>query len=197
RSAQTGALNARGCAVELPARAMHASAAPDYATDVAPILKEQCAACHREGGIGPFAMDSHQMVQGWSPMIRETLMTKRMPPAQVDPDISHFTNARYISDADIQTLVHWIDAGAPRGDSAEDPLNGLAYAEGWELGEPDLVVYAEDFLVPATGTIDYRYPIIDLPFEDDVWVKAVQFRPTERAVVHHMIASIVEPHYQF
>lgn len=197
RAAQTVSMQASGCAVEFPARAMHASAAPDYATDVAPILKEQCAACHREGGIGPFAMDSHQMVQGWSPMIRETLMTKRMPPAQVDPDINHFTNARYISDADIQTLVHWIDAGAPRGDSPEDPLTGLSFAEGWELGEPDLVVYAEDFLVPATGTIEYRYPIIDLPFEEDVWVKAVQFRPTERSVVHHMIASIVEPHYEF
>ncbi len=163
--------------------------------DIAPILKENCVACHRAGGIAPFAMDSHQMVLGWATMMRETLMTKRMPPAQVDPDIKHFTNARYISDADIQTLVHWIDAGAPRGTTAGEPLAGLSFPEGWDLGEPDLVVYAEDFVVPATGVIDYRYPIIDLPFDRDVWVKAVQFVPQERSVVHHMIASVVEPQY--
>lgn len=195
RDAETVTLEADGCDIAFPAKQMHASNTPDYVNDIAPILKEKCVDCHRDGGIAPFAMDSHQMVLGWSNMMRETLMTKRMPPAQVDPDIKHFANARYISDADLQTLVHWIDAGAPRGDSQEEPLAGLTFQEGWELGEPDLVVYAEDFVVPATGVIDYRYPIIDLPFEDDVWVKAVQFIPQERAVVHHMIASIVEPQY--
>jgi len=195
RSTDTVAVEAEGCDVSFPARQMHASNTPDYVNDIAPILVESCVDCHREGGIAPFAMDSHQMVLGWSSMIRETLMTKRMPPAQVDPDIKHFSNARYFSDADLQTLVHWIDAGAPRGDSQEEPLAGLSFQEGWELGEPDLVVYAEDFIVPATGVIDYRYPIIDLPFEEDVWIKAVQFVPMERSVVHHMIASIVEPQY--
>lgn len=195
RSSETVAMQGDGCDIKYPAKQMQASTTPDYVTDIAPILKDQCVACHRKGGIAPFAMDSHQMVQGWSTMMRETLMTKRMPPAQVDPDIKHFDNARYISDADLQTLVHWIDAGAPRGDNPAEPLAGLTFQEGWDLGEPDLVVYAEDFVVPATGVIDYRYPIIDLPFEDDVWVKAVQFIPQERSVVHHMIASIVEPQY--
>jgi len=102
------------CQLEFPAREMHAENVPDYATEVAPILIEQCAVCHVEGGIGPFAMNSHQMIQGWSPMIREVLLTKRMPPAQVDPSIRHFENARNMSVKDVQTLVHWIDAGAPR-----------------------------------------------------------------------------------
>ena len=56
---------------------------PSYVSDVAPILAEQCATCHREGGVAPFAMDSHTMVQGWSPMIREVLLTRRMPPGPV------------------------------------------------------------------------------------------------------------------
>ena len=195
RAAQTVAMPADGCEIAFPAREQHAANTPDYAADVAPILKERCVNCHREGGIAPFAMNSHQMVMGWSAMIKETLMTKRMPPAQVDPDINHFSNARYISKEELQTLVHWIDAGAPRGTEGTDPLEGLTFQEGWQLGEPDLIVYAEDFVVPATGVIDYRYPIIDLPFEEDVWVKAVQFIPQERTVVHHMIASVVEPQY--
>lgn len=87
---------------------------PDYATEVAPILIERCVVCHIDGGIGPFAMNSHQMVQGWGPMIREVLMTKRMPPSQVDPSIQHFDNARNMPIAEVQTLVRWINAGSPR-----------------------------------------------------------------------------------
>lgn len=102
------------CALEFPAKMAHMSDVPDYETEVAPILIERCVVCHIEGGIGPFAMNSYQMIQGWSPMIKEVLMTKRMPPSQVDPEIRHFENARNIPVDEIQTLIHWIDAGAPR-----------------------------------------------------------------------------------
>ena len=98
------------CQLDFPAVA----AVPDYETEVAPILIDRCVVCHVDGGIGPFAMNSHQMVQGWGPMIREVLMTKRMPPSQVDPAIQHFDNARNMSIAEVQTLVHWINAGSPR-----------------------------------------------------------------------------------
>ena len=104
----TTVMQANGCDIQYPAKRQHTDLAPDYATEIAPIIGEQCASCHREGGIGPFAMDSHLMLQGWSPMIREVLLTKRMPPTQVDPNIGHFSNARYISDTDLQKLVHWL-----------------------------------------------------------------------------------------
>ncbi len=102
------------CMLEFPAAVTSAEDVPDYETEIAPILIERCVVCHIEGGIGPFAMNSHQMVQGWSPMMREVLMTKRMPPAQVDPSIRHFENARNMPVEEIQKLVHWINAGAPR-----------------------------------------------------------------------------------
>lgn len=70
--------------------------------------------CHVEGGIGPFAMNSHQMIQGWAPMIRDVIMTKRMPPMQVDPNVREWVNAGNVPVEDIQTLIHWINAGAPR-----------------------------------------------------------------------------------
>ena len=158
-----------GCDLEFPARDMHLADVPDYATEVAPILKEKCATCHLEGGIAPFAMDSHLMVRGWSSMMKEVLMTKRMPPAQVDPSINHFTNARYMDAEELQTLVHWIDAGSPRGDSEFDPLTEVVAAESqWQLGEPDYIVNIPAYTVPATGVLDYENVTIDLPFEEDV-----------------------------
>ena len=188
-----------GCDLSFPVKQQHASAIPDYSSEVAPIVAEQCASCHREGGIGPFAMDSHLMLQGWSPMIREVLLTKRMPPTQVDPNIGHFTNARYISDADMQTLVHWIDAGAPRGAGAVDPLAQLEFADvkSWQLGEPDFIIKAPKIEVPATGVMDYIDIDVELPFGEDKWVKAVQFIPGDESVLHHLLAYVTAPSENF
>ncbi len=169
---------------------------PDYATEVAPIFKENCAHCHVQGGIGPFAMDSYAMVRGFAPMIRETLMTKRMPPAQVDPYVSHFDNANYMDIKDLQTLVHWIDAGAPRGDSKNDPLTTIQPVDvEWQLGEPDMIVEVPAFTVPATGVLDYFNNEIDLGFEEDKFVRAVQFIPGDKRVLHHLLAYINSPSY--
>ena len=184
--------DALGCELDFPSLEYHSDNLPDYATEVVPILKEKCISCHVEGGIAPFAMDSHMMVQGWSPMIKEVLMTKRMPPAQVDPSINHFTNARYMETAELQTLTHWIDAGAPRGESAEDPLIHLQPSTtAWELGEPDYIVKVPAFTVPATGVLNYENVTINLPFTKDLWVKSVQHVPGDRRVLHHLLSYIV------
>jgi len=193
---QTITTEASGCDLQFPASDLHAGTVPDYATEVAPILKEKCVSCHVEGGIAPFAMDSHMMIQGWSPMMKEVMMTKRMPPAQVDPDVNHFTNARYMSAEELQTLVHWIDAGSPRGISEVDPLSLIEPPNSvWELGEPDYIVDVPAFTVPATGVLDYENVTINLPFNEDVWVKSVQHLPGDRRVLHHLLSYIVPADY--
>ena len=184
-----------GCELNFSMRESHLAITPDYATEIAPIIAEQCASCHREGGIGPFAMDSHLMLQGWSPMIREVLLTKRMPPTQVDPYIGHFSNARYISDLDLQRLVHWIDAGAPRGGADIDPLTELQFPDRreWQLGEPDFIVKAPVHEIPATGVLDYINVEVELPFEEDKWVRAVQYIAGDEAVLHHLLSYVTAP----
>jgi len=193
---QTIESEAEGCDLAFQAKEMHANSVPDYATEIAPILEEKCVSCHIEGGIAPFAMDSHQMIQGWSPMMKETLMTKRMPPAQVDPSINHFSNARYMEPEKLQTLIHWIDAGSPRGNTDVDPLTQIQPpATRWQLGEPDYIVEVPANTVPATGVLDYLNVNIDLPFEEDVWVKSVQHVPGDRRVLHHLLSYIVPADY--
>ena len=195
----TMTMESTGCELSFPVRQMHAATVPDYATEVAPIIAEECATCHRQGGIGPFAMDSHLMLQGWSPMIREVLLTKRMPPEQVDPYIGHFSNARYIDDAAMQKLVHWIDAGSPRGAGAVDPLAQLSFpaTDDWQLGEPDYIITAPKQEIPATGVLDYINVDVELPFNEDKWVKAVQFVPGDRSVLHHLLTYVTAPAESF
>ncbi|MDP1930353.1 MAG: redoxin domain-containing protein [Gammaproteobacteria bacterium] len=165
-----------------------------YSADVAPILAENCANCHRDGGIAPFAMDSHAMVQGWSPMIREVLMTKRMPPGQIDPHVGSFSNDYVLSVAEQQTLINWIEAGALK-DGDTDPMNQLTWPESkWAFGEPDLIIKVPPQSIPATGVLDYI--TVEVPFEGletDRWVRASQYLAGDRTVLHHTLNDIIPP----
>ena len=167
-----------------------------YEKDIAPIIAENCAACHREGGIAPFALNSYTMAQGWSPMIREVLMTKRMPPGQIDRHIHEFENGRYLQIDEMQKLLSWIEAGSLR-EGGIDPLAELTWPDSkWSVpyGEPDLIVKIPPQEVPATGVLDYRY--LTVPIEgmvEDRWVRASEYSPGERTVVHHSTASVISP----
>jgi hypothetical protein len=188
--------NKNACAYEFPAKVAHATAAPDYAKDIAPILKEKCTGCHVQGGIAPFAMNSYNIVRGFSPMIREVLLTKRMPPAQVDPHVNRFQNANYMSNEQLQTLVHWIDAGAPRGKAKKDPMTDLKpLKDEWQLGPPDHIVEVPAYTVPSTGVIDYFNHVIELPFNEDKYVRAVQFIPGDTRVLHHLLSYMSTPNF--
>ena len=171
---------------------------PSYVSDVAPVIKENCANCHREGGIAPFAMDSKLALQGWSPMIREVVMTKRMPPGQIDNKVSHLMkNEMNLSDAEMQTLVRWVDAGSPV-DGDVDPLEDLVWSDTkWtvaeELGEPDLIVRIPPQAVPATGVVEYRDIPIDLGLTEDRWVRASEVAPDKKEALHHIITTIIPP----
>ncbi len=165
-----------------------------YVNDVAPILAENCATCHRDGGIAPFAMDSHAMVQGWSPMIREVLMTKRMPPGQIDPHVGKFSNDYVLSVEEQQTLISWVEAGSPK-DGDTDPLAALTWPESkWAFGEPDLIVKVPPQEIPATGVLDYVTVMVPFTGLDrDRWVRASQYIAGDRTVLHHTLNAVIGP----
>jgi len=165
-----------------------------YADDIAPLLAERCGSCHRGGGVAPFALTSYEMVRGWSPMMREVIRTQRMPPWQADAHVAHFANDISLSRAEARRLVHWIEAGAPRGNGG-DPLAEAppAVRAEWALGEPDLVVEVPPQPIPATGVVPYRYEIVELPVDRDLWVRAVDLQPSRPQVMHHGLAWIRYP----
>jgi hypothetical protein len=169
-----------------------------YTTDIAPIIADNCATCHRDGGIAPFAMDSNLAVRGWSPMIREVVLTKRMPPGQIDNKVGHkIKNEMNLSDSEMQKLVHWINNGS-QVDSEIDPLANLTWPETkWSLagqiGEPDLIVKVPPQAIPATGVLDYRDIPLDLGLTEDRWVRASEVAPDKKEVLHHIITTVVPP----
>ncbi len=191
---QVASTESLGCLINFPektARARHADIS--YSKDIAPILLDNCVSCHREGGIGPFAMNDYNVVRGFSLMIREVIRTGRMPPWHADPMHGEWGNDRSLSAAEIKTLVHWIEAGAPRGEG-EDLLatSDIVYPD-WiaqaELGEPDYIIEIPPMEIPATGVVDYQYHHVPNPIGKDVWVKAAEIMPGDRAVLHHTITT--------
>ena len=166
-----------------------------YVNDIAPIIAESCAECHRGGGIAPFAMDSKLAVQGWSPMIREVVMTRRMPPGQVDNKVGHkMKNEMNLSDENMQKLVRWVNAGAPIQGSDEDPLAELVWSDTkWKMGTPDLIVKVPAQSIPATGVVDYMDIPIDLGLAEDRWIRGSEVAPGSPEVLHHIITTVVPP----
>ncbi len=164
-----------------------------YVNDVVPILRTRCIPCHRKNGIAPWAMSSHRRVKGWSPMMREVILIKRMPPWHADPEFGEFSNDRSLSVSEMRTLVHWIDGGAVK-DGEEDPLaNQPKSSEEWQLGKPDLVLTLPTQKIPATGALKYIYVGVDNPLDKDVWVRGADIQPSNRKVMHHALTLLKYP----
>ena len=181
-----------GCLVSFPSRENKASLARiSYAHDVAPILAGKCVSCHQPGGIGPMALTSYEQVKGFSPMIREVVRTRRMPPWHADATVNHFMDDKSLSPDQIKTLVHWVEAGSPRGEGA-DPLKGKTYAvQEWPLGKPDLILDVPAYKLPASGIVDYQRPFVANPLTKPEWLKASTVKVTNRQGVHHILTGLL------
>jgi peroxiredoxin len=166
-----------------------------YSRQVVRVLQRHCIECHREGEIGPFSLTDYDEVVGWADALMESIDEGRMPPWHANPAHGKFHNERRISLQDKQVLRQWIEAGAPRGDPSEMP-EPVKYSTGWQLPrKPDLVLpmRGRPFLVPATGTVEYQYFVVDPGFTEGRWITAAEVMPGARSVVHHCIVFIRPP----
>jgi peroxiredoxin len=166
-----------------------------YCQQVARVLQANCVECHRAGEIGPFVLDDYDEVAGWADMILEVIGDGRMPPWHASPQHGEFANARRMSEEDKTVIRQWVEAGTPYGDAADLPRK-QQFTQGWRLPrKPDLVVEmgANKFEVPAEGTVEYQYFVVDPQLTEDKWVAAAEVVPGNRSVVHHSIVFVRPP----
>lgn len=175
-----------GCAFEAW-NARGVTARITYTRDVAPILASNCVSCHRPGEVAPFSLTSYEDAAKRAKQLATVTEARLMPPWKAEPDFGHFLGERRLTDAEIETLQQWADAGAPRGDAADLPPNGDAGAE-WPLGKPDLVLtMPKAFDVPAGGRDIYRAFVLPSGITEDKYVSAIDFRAGATTVVHHCL----------
>lgn len=166
------------------------SPVPTYAADIAPILNKQCVECHRPGEVAPFSLIGYENAKKWAPMISLVTASKRMPPWKAVHGFGEFKDERILSEAELASINQWADAGAPRGDKSMEPAPPK-FASEWVLGEPDLVVQpAKAFSLGAEGNDVYRNFVIKTTYAETKWVRAIDVRPGNPKVVHHVIAFL-------
>lgn len=169
------------------AAAGQAPQAPTYHKDVAPILFAQCAVCHRPGEGAPFALLNYQDTKKRGKLIARVTQSRQMPPWKAGKGDVAFRGERRLSDEQIAVLKRWVESGMPEGDAAQAP-KVPAFSDAWPLGKPDLVVkMPRAYKVRAEGRDIYRNFAIALGLKEDRWVRAIDFRPSARSVVHHTL----------
>jgi mono/diheme cytochrome c family protein len=171
-----------------PAQAADAKAAPTFAKDVAPILYKSCVECHRPTMFAPMALVTYDDARPWARSIKQRVSARTMPPWGADSPHGLFKNDPRLTDEEVATIVAWVDAGAPRGDDKDLPALPRM-AEGWTIGKPDAVfTMEEEFTIPATGAVPYKYFRVPTGLTEDKWIQAIEIKPGARSQVHHVIA---------
>ena len=203
RSLGLGAL-ALGVALAMPAAVFAADApkAPTFAKDIAPIFQEKCEACHRPDSIAPMSLKTYTEVRPWVRSIKTRVESHNMPPWQIDKTVGvqKFKNDRSLSDDQVQTILKWVDAGAPQGDLKDMPgPKTWPDDQGWNFAalfgqtEPDMIILSDKFTMPAVSQDAWDKRITASGITEPRWVRAIEIRPVTikgRRITHHAIAYL-------
>ena len=192
-------------AAAAPGYAQH-EAAVTYYKDVLPIMQANCQTCHRPSGynisglVAPMSFMDYGETRPWARSIARKVESREMPPWFASAPKGVFENERGLTEAEIDTIVRWVDAGAPAGDEADAPP-AAQWAEdasgGWSLGAPDFVVsMPEPYLVEDDVydlNITFYTELTEDVLPEDTWVRGWEFRVGDNQITHHMCSSVIAP----
>jgi len=164
----------------------------DYSSDVAKIFNDHCVSCHRPGEVAPFSLIGYQNAKNWAPTIALVTKSRKMPPWKAAPGVGEFIHENRLTEEEIATLKEWADNGAPRGDAKKEP-KAPTFKPGWAIGEPDMVLQMDKpFKISADGQDEYWHFILKPKNTEPIFVQAVDVRPGNKKIVHHVILWIDE-----
>ena len=176
-----------GAAVPAAAQTSPQAADPTFADDIAPLVRVHCASCHRPGEVAPFPLLTYDDVRRRARQIAEVTTSRYMPPWKPEPGYGGpFIGSRRLADTDVELFRRWAEAGAPAGDLSQLPATPERAAEGWRLGEPDVIVtMPEPFALPAEGPDTFRNFVLPIPIDRTAFVAGLEFRSGNARVAHH------------
>ena len=167
-------------------------APPTFTEDIAPLVYQSCTRCHRPGEAGPFSLITYRDVKKRAANLLAVMEEGYMPPWHPEAGYGRFRNELRLEEAQIETFRAWVEAGRPEGPAAAMP-ELPEFPEGWQLGEPDVVLKTSAaYPVPAGGRDIYRNFALPLDLPEDKWLTAIEVRPGDREVLHHVLVFLDE-----
>jgi mono/diheme cytochrome c family protein/thiol-disulfide isomerase/thioredoxin len=168
-----------------------------YHNTVSTIMKKHCVECHQDGEIAPFSLTHYDDVSAWADTVGEVIEQGRMPPWHASPEYGSFANARRMTEKEKRNIARWIAEGCPRGEQNPAPtvspvINNPTIHRDQSFDQI-IPMRSDPFSVPAEGTVEYQYFVIDPEFHEDRWVSSAEVLPGNREVVHHAIVFISAP----
>ena len=164
-----------------------------FSKDVARVLYQHCAECHRPNDMAPFSVLTYKEVLPWAESIREKVRAREMPPWHADSRYGEFLNDRRLSREEIETIATWVVQGAKQGNPEDLPPLPKLF-RGWKMGKPDYVLAMSDaYTIEAHAPDSYVYVTFPAKFKEDTWVQAAEILPGNLRVVHHVIAHVLTP----
>jgi hypothetical protein len=197
-----------GAYLALPSgvHAQSGARAVTFAKDVAPIFQAKCQSCHEPGSIAPMSLVTYQDARPWARSIRERVARRQMPPWHIDRSVGvqKFKNDMSLTDDQVETIVRWVDQGAPQGNPADLPSSKpVATSLYWQAerdgyGAPDIVVKSGERTMPALHQDEWWRPVVEIPgLSEPRWVRMVEIRPSNiqgRKILHHSVAyQVLDP----
>ncbi len=185
---------AQGCLIfsESPASPPGGGQGATYSKDIAPILNRNCVVCHRKGDVAPFALTNYSESKPWATMIASYTQKRLMPPWKATPGHGDFLDARWLSEGELGKISSWAKSGAPEGSKKDLPAPPTLHPAGsWALGTPDVALKSpKPFALEAEGKDVYRNFTLPIDFTEDRYVSAIDFKPENPGIVHHMIVYV-------
>jgi hypothetical protein len=191
------ATDAPGCLLDLQAAPARPAGPVTYHNRISRIVQSHCGECHRDGGVGPFSLQTRDDLSAHAAMIAEVVNRGVMPPWFAAPgpagEPSPWLNDCSLNLADKTDLLAWLEGDRAEGDPRDAPLS-VPFADGWTIGKPDLVArFPEPISIPATGVMNYQHSAVDLDLNEDKWVERIEIRPGAPQVVHHILVFVRPP----
>lgn len=169
-----------------------------FSKDVAPILQQHCQQCHRPGMMAPMTLLTYKDARPWARSIKAKVANREMPPWFIDKHvgIQKFKNDPSLSDAEIDTIVKWVDAGAPEGNAADMPApRNFGELDAWHIKANLIVKMPKPYMLKAHGPDEFIDVTIDPGFKEDMYVTAIETRPIHMEgykVIHHATTNLIE-----